>query len=92
MRKDGNRFWADVLIAALYDSDGNLRGFSKVVRDITARKRAEEEIEALNADLSARASELEAFNYMVSHDLRKPLSHINAFYQLVWEQCRRQTR
>lgn len=85
--KDGNRFWADVSIAALYDSDGNLRGFSKVVRDITSRKQAEKEIESLNADLSARASELEAFSYMVSHDLRKPVTHINAFYQMVWDLC-----
>jgi len=87
VRKDGKRFWADVLITALYDRDGNLRGFSKVVRDITARKRSEEEIKALNENLSARASELEAFNYMVSHDLRKPLTHINAFCQLVRQLC-----
>jgi PAS domain S-box-containing protein len=43
VRKDGSRFWADIVITALRDEAGNLRGFSKVTRDITARKRAEEE-------------------------------------------------
>jgi len=41
VRKDGSRFWASVLITALRDEEGTLRGFSKVTRDITARKEAE---------------------------------------------------
>ncbi len=44
VRKDGSRFWASVLITALRDEDGNLKGFSKVVRDISERKRAEKEL------------------------------------------------
>lgn len=43
IRKDGSRFWADSVITALRDEAGNLRGFTKVTRDITDRKRAEEE-------------------------------------------------
>ena len=42
IRKDGSRFWASVLITALRDADGELRGFAKVTRDITARREAEE--------------------------------------------------
>jgi PAS domain S-box-containing protein len=42
IRKDGSRFWADVIITALYDESGNLRGFSIVTHDITERKKAEE--------------------------------------------------
>jgi len=42
VRKDGTRFWANVVITALRDQAGNLRGFAKVTRDITERKQADE--------------------------------------------------
>ena len=42
VRKDGSHFWASVLITALRDEEGDLSGFAKVTRDITARKEAEE--------------------------------------------------
>jgi PAS domain S-box-containing protein len=42
VRKDGSRFWSSSLITALYDEAGQLRGFSKVTRDITEWKRAQE--------------------------------------------------
>ena len=42
VRKDGSTFWASVLITALRDDDGELRGFAKVTRDVTARRQAEE--------------------------------------------------
>ncbi len=42
VRKDGSRFWANVLITALRDNEGRLRGFSKITRDVTERKRAQE--------------------------------------------------
>ena len=94
IRKDGSRFWADVIITALHNESGNLRGFSIVTRDITARKQADEEIKRLNTDLAARAAELEeanreleAFNYTVAHDLRKPLTVINSYAQAIKELC-----
>ncbi|MDP9478956.1 MAG: diguanylate cyclase, partial [Actinomycetota bacterium] len=42
VRKDGSRFWASVVVTALRDEDGNLRGFSKITRDVTERKHSEE--------------------------------------------------
>ena len=42
IRKDGSRFWAEVVITALHDENGNLLGFSKVTHDISVRKKAEE--------------------------------------------------
>ena len=59
LRKDGSQFWANVVITALYDADGRLHGFGKVTRDITDRKRAEEEraqIQALTDAALARLS------------------------------------
>jgi PAS domain S-box-containing protein len=44
VRKDGSRFWANVVITALHDHEGKLYGFGKVTRDFTERKRAEEEL------------------------------------------------
>ena len=51
VRKDGSQFWASVLMTALHDSEGNLRGFSKVTRDVTERKRAEESLRDLSSRL-----------------------------------------
>jgi anti-anti-sigma factor len=44
MRKDGSQFWANVVITALHDAEGTLRGFGKVARDLTERKESEEKI------------------------------------------------
>jgi len=44
LRKDGSRFWANVVITALRDDSGTLRGFGKVTRDLTERKRSEERL------------------------------------------------
>ncbi len=60
VRKDGSRFWANVVITAVYDSRGELRGFSKVTRDITERKEAEETQRALLAQREARMHAEEA--------------------------------
>jgi PAS domain S-box-containing protein len=46
VRKDGSRFWANVIIAAMYDASGELAGFAKVTRDLTERRRHEEELRA----------------------------------------------
>jgi formate hydrogenlyase transcriptional activator len=65
LRNDGSRFWADVVITALHDKDGNLLGFTKVTRDITEGKRARE------------AFLLEVTNALVSNlDVRQLLSAI----------------
>jgi PAS domain S-box-containing protein len=53
VRKDGAHFWASVLITALRDEEGDLRGFAKVTRDITARKVAEERDRLLTREQAA---------------------------------------
>lgn len=60
LRKDGSRFWADAVLTALYDARGRLRGYAKVTRDLTERRRAEEQI-LLNTALRELAEERERF-------------------------------
>jgi PAS domain S-box-containing protein len=93
VRRDGTRFWANVVITAVHDETGTLRGFGKVTRDITERKQHETEVQQLTVELAKRAADLDAANrellqksaenerfvYAVSHDLRSPLVNLQGF-------------
>ena len=54
LRKDGTRFWANVVITAMRDQSGALVGFAKITRDLTARRNAEEQAQLLAAETAAR--------------------------------------
>lgn len=58
VRKDGSTFWAYVVITALRDAQGELRGFAKVTRDLTERRALEDRTRQLNRELRARVTEL----------------------------------
>jgi PAS domain S-box-containing protein len=73
VRKDGSLFWANVVITAVYDRDATLRGFAKVTRDLTERRRAEQErIELAHAQEAIRIRD--EFLSIASHELRTPLN------------------
>ncbi len=57
VRRDGSRFFSSGIVTPLWDEGGNLKGFSKVMRDTTERKRGEEEIRRLNESLEGRVEE-----------------------------------
>ena len=73
LRKDGSRFWANVVITALRDERGDLVGFAKVTRDLTERRRAEMQIRETAAQLARSNAELEGFASIAAHDLTDPL-------------------
>jgi PAS domain S-box-containing protein len=83
VRKDGSRMWANVTITALRNPHGDLIGFAKVTRDLTARRQAEEHRNALAAENAALAEKAklqqfqERFLAILGHDLRNPLASIN---------------
>jgi PAS domain S-box-containing protein len=72
VRKDGSRFWANVVISAIRDQDGTLVGFAKVTRDLSERKRHEEERIALARTEEARriAEENEGSARALAEELR----------------------
>ena len=83
VRKDGSRMWANVVITALRDSDGTLVGYAKVTRDLTERRKTEENLRTLAAERAvlaekARIQEFqERFLAILGHDLRNPLASID---------------
>ena len=89
VRKDGSRVWVLEIAQGVYDRHGSLN-ILMVSQDISDLKRAELEIQSLNAELAARATdlevsnkELETFNFTVAHDLRQPLNTLNLFCQKI---------
>jgi PAS domain S-box-containing protein len=82
-RKDGSTFWGSIVITALHDEKNNVIGFTKVTRDLTERKAAEDLIKQHAAELEIKNMQLEQFAYIASHDLQEPLRKIQTFVQVL---------
>ena len=88
----GREMWVSTTKMPLQNSEGQTIGIFGISRDITERKRSEQAIRQLNADLEKQAEqlqaankELEAFSYSVSHDLRAPLRAIDGYTRILAE-------
>ena len=98
LRKDGVLIDVSVSVSPILDEHSAIVGASVIERDISRRKRAEQALQSLNADLEARVeertgeleealAELETFSYSVSHDLRTPLRAVQGFGAALEEEC-----
>lgn len=92
VRKDGTKFWANVVITTLYDADGKHIGFAKVTRDLTERKKQEDAVRRINVQLRQQQQELEQLNNskdefisLASHQLRTPATAIKQLLGLLVE-------
>jgi two-component system, chemotaxis family, CheB/CheR fusion protein len=93
IRKDGTRFWANVVLSRMNDASGKLIGFSKVTRDLTERNKNEDALRKANEGLDARVRERtrdlekalrarEVFLSIASHELKTPLTGLKLQLQM----------
>jgi PAS domain S-box-containing protein len=78
LRKDGSRFRSNAILTALHDQRGELIGFAKITRDLTESRRAEEAVQAAQAELArvVRATSLGELTASIAHEINQPLAAI----------------
>jgi len=93
-RKDGSHFWAAVTLTPIFDSSGQHIGFTKITGNITKQKelqdkvaeRQQQALEHKNSELQKTNLDLDNFIYTASHDLRAPITNIEALMGLLKEE------
>jgi two-component system, chemotaxis family, CheB/CheR fusion protein len=102
VRKDGSHFWANVVITRMVDDEGNPIGFTKVTRDLSERRNAEQALRSANETLEARVrdrtSDLQSalrsrdqFLSIASHELKTPLTSLKLQLQMARRTVDRQS-
>ncbi len=85
IRKDGSRFWADVVITALHNKEGILTGYAKITRDFTEYKRAKDLLSRFNEELQKQVDE--KTNEL--EEITSQLRHLSSYLQTAREEERK---
>jgi len=83
LRKNGSKFRGSIVITALHDDLNQIIGFTKVTRDLTDKKLADDQLKQYTRDIEFQNSQLEEYAYVASHDLQEPLRKIETFAELL---------
>lgn len=83
VRSDGRHIMVSLTISPIKDDSGNVTGASKIVRDITERKRLEDDLRRLAADLSATDRRKNEFLATLAHELRNPLAPMSNMLEVL---------
>ncbi len=83
VRSDGSRRYAEASAGPVRGEGDEIVGFRGIVRDVTARRTAEERLESKSRELIRSNEELRQFAYVASHDLQEPLRLIAGYTQLL---------
>ena len=92
LRQDGSEFWAQVVTTPLFDADGRLRGFSKIIRDMTEQRRVESLLIAERKRAESASEAKSAFLASMSHEIRTPMNAILGMADMLWESELSQTQ
>ena len=82
IRKDGTAFWANVLITALYNEEGILRGYAKITRNISKQREFEQSLKCAQEAAEKLAQNKSDFLANMSHEIRTPLNGILGFARM----------
>ncbi len=82
-KKDGTPFWASISVFPVANANGEFTHWVSIQRDITQKKKAEEEREQLLNELISNNKELKQFGYITTHNLRAPLTNLVSICKLL---------
>lgn len=91
-KKNGELFWAYIVLTKITDEDGKHIGFAKITQDLSNKKKLEDELRTKNHDLVRINKDLDNFVHTASHDLKAPINNIGGLTTALYEEFTKEVR